>query len=30
MNRLLITRLLQADVSIAAAGRNLRGRIARS
>jgi hypothetical protein len=30
MNRLLIKRLLQADVSIAAAGRNLRGRIARS
>jgi hypothetical protein len=30
MNRLLIKRLLQADVSIAAAGRNLRGRMARS
>jgi hypothetical protein len=30
MNRLLIKRLLQADVSIAAAGRNLHGRIARS
>jgi hypothetical protein len=30
MNRLLIKRLLQADVSIATAGRNLRGRMARS
>ena len=30
MNRLLIKRLLQADVSIATAGRNRRGMIARS